>query len=329
MTKKYNVIGIGNAIVDLMCFVPDQFLKDHALTKSGMFLIDKVRADALSKLKHEKISSGGSVANTIATLSMLGKKTALIGKCGADEFGDLFTHGLKEINCDFICQNKEPDGATAKSFVLITPDGERTMSTYLGNASNIADEINEEAISNAEILYIEGYLWDQPETIAALLKAIKFAKNHNVRVAFTLSDAFCVARHKADFLNLLPDLSILFSNEAEMKLLIGDDFAHDNYKKLVEIVSKKNPNLIVVITGSEKGAVIFNGSEVEIVATTKAQKVIDATGAGDAFAAGFLFGITNKIGLNESANLGNKIAGRVITKVGARLEKDELLNLMK
>jgi sugar/nucleoside kinase (ribokinase family) len=329
MSKKYNIVGIGNAIVDTICLVGDGFLAEHNLTKGGMFLIDEANAAMLSHLKHEKITSGGSVANSIATLAMLESKTALIGKVGKDKFGDIFSDDLKKINCEFFCKHKEKSGSTAQSFVLITPDGERTMCTYLGLASKIESEIDENIIKDAEVLYLEGYLWDEPETIAALREAIEIAKDNDVKVAFTLSDAFCVERHKSDFLNMMASFDILFANEIEMKVLIGEDFAVNNYQKVKEVIGYRNPQLVVAMTMSQKGAVVFSGQNQHHVPTTKIDKLIDTTGAGDAFAAGFLYGIDNDLTVKQSASLGNVFAGGVITQVGARLDKEKLLELIK
>ena len=329
MSKKYNIVGIGNAIVDNICLVDEKFLVEHNLTKGGMFLIDEANATKLSHLKHEKISSGGSIANSIATLALLECNTALIGKVGKDKFGDIFFDDLKKIGCDFICKHKEKSGSTAQSFVLITPDGERTMCTYLGLASKIQNEIDENIIKDAEVLYLEGYLWDEPETIAALREAIEIAKDNDVKVAFSLSDAFCVERHRDDFLNMMGRFDVLFANEVEMKVLIGEDFAKDDYKKVKEAMSRYNPQITIAMTVGEKGSVVFKDYNTYQIPTTKVDKVIDTTGAGDAFAAGFLYGIDNNLSLEESAILGNIFAGGVIVQIGARIEREKLLELIK
>ena len=329
MSKKYNVIGIGNAIVDTVCLVEDKFLTEHNLVKGGMFLIDEENAVKLSRLKHKTISSGGSVANTIATLAMLDCRTALIGKVGKDKFGDIFFDDLEKINCEFVCKHKEKSGTTAKSFVLITPDGERTMCTYLGLASKIANEIDEDLIKDAEVLYLEGYLWDEPETIAALRQAIEIAKDNDIKVAFSLSDAFCVERHRAEFLDIADHLDILFANEVEMSVLIGQDFAANDYQKVKETISHHNPHLVVAMTMGEKGAMIFRGEKSHLIPTAKVEKLVDATGAGDSFAAGFLYGIDNGLSLQESAAFGNVLAGGVIIQIGARLNQEKLLELIK
>ena len=329
MSKKYHIVGIGNSIVDITCLVEDSFLLEYSLTKGGMFLIDDVQAKKLSHLKYQKISSGGSVANTIASLSMSKSRTAFIGKIGQDKFGDIFFDDLKKIGCDFYCKNKEKSGSTAKSFVLITPDGERTMCTYLGLASKIANEIDESVIKDSEILYLEGYLWDAPETIKALRSAIAIAKNNDIKVAFTLSDAFCVERHHEDFLKSFTNFDILFANEMEMSVLIGKDFSDNNYRKVKDIIDHLNPNLIIAMTLGENGAVIFEGTTIHHISTKKSKKVLDTTGAGDSFAAGFLYGIGNNFSLTKSAKLGNAFAGAVISQVGARLDQEKLFALNK
>lgn len=330
MNKSYNIVGIGNAIVDIVCLVDDDFLSGNNLVKGSMSLIDQAAADKLTALKYHKISSGGSVANSIATLAMLDVDAALIGKIGDDDFGKTFSSDLKNINCDFFCQNKAVTNSTAKSYVLITPDGERTMCTYLGNAWQVADEINHQLIVNSKILYIEGYLWDSPDVIAALKQAIIIAKQHQKKIAFTLSDSFCVARHREDFLNLIKDLDILFANEEEIKTLLGallgnSELENGELGNILEIIKNNNPNLILAMTCGPKGAVVFEGIEkIHKVATRENNKVLDSTGAGDAFAAGFLYCFLKSFPIEKSAAFGNSLAGAVIAKLGARLEQEEI-----
>ncbi|MFT6105884.1 MAG: sugar/nucleoside kinase (ribokinase family) [Rickettsiales bacterium] len=328
MEKKYNIVGIGNAVVDTICLVEDHILPDYNLTKGGMFLIDEENAKRLEPLKYEEIKSGGSVANSIATMTMLGSKTALIGKVGKDKFGDIFVEDLKYIGCDFLCKKKAKSGSTARSYVLVTPDGERTMCTYLGLASQINDEIDDEAIADSKILYLEGYLWDEHETIMALRHAIQVAKDSKTKVAFSLSDAFCVERHHSGFLNMFNDIDILFSNEVEMEFLIGKDFAQNDYQKVKCEIMARNPEIIIAMTMGERGVMIFSGEDLHNIPTEKCEKVVDTTGAGDSFAAGFLYGISNGFSAQEAAMLGNVIAGGVISKVGARLNQEELLKLV-
>ncbi|MFT6331856.1 MAG: sugar/nucleoside kinase (ribokinase family) [Lentimonas sp.] len=328
MEKKYNVIAIGNAIVDTICRVEEDFLVKYNLTKGGMFLIDEENVKRLEEINHDKISSGGSAANTVATLAMLEVKTALIGKVGKGKSGDIFAKDLEEIGCDFICTKKGKSGTTAKSYVLITPDGERTMCTYLGEASNIQDEINDKLIASSEILYIEGYLWDEHDPIVALRHAISVAKDEEVKVAFSLSDAFCVERHQSSFLEMMPKFDILFANEVEIEVLIGKDFAENNFQKVKDVLGYRNPNLILAITRGEKGSIIFKGNEFFEVPTQKVEKIVDTTGAGDSFAAGFLYGIINEMELPEAAMVGNILGTGVINDIGARLSKEKLTELI-
>ena len=313
MTKK--IIGIGNAIVDILCKVDDSFLEKNGLIKNSMSLIDDATAQNLSALKSEKITSGGSAGNTIAALAQLGCKTTFIGKVGDDQFGLKFISEIEKTGTDFF-SNKNHQKPTAKSFVLVPSDAQRTMSTFLGCASEITeDDIVETSFKNASILYLEGYLWDAPKTILALKKAISFAKKNGVKVAFSLSDSFCVARHKADFLELIRnDLDILFANEAEA-LELAATFA-------------ENKNLITIVTKAEKGCEVFSSGKSFASPAKKIEKLIDTTGAGDAFAAGFLHGLVNDFGLEKSADFGNLVASKIIQKFGARFESEELKNLL-
>ena len=253
MSKK--IIGIGNAIVDLLCTVDDDFLKTHDLFKGSMSLIDEKMAEKLSRLIPKQITCGGSVGNTIAALAQLNNNCDFIGKVANDNFGKKYIEEIEKTSTKFVSKNYSSD-ISAQSFVLITPDAQRTMCTFLGCASKILEnDINEENFKNASILYLEGYLWDQPSTILALKKAIKLAKINNVKIAFSLSDAFCVSRHHEDFLQLIEnDLDILFANEAEITTLLKQDFSLTNLNDFFS----KNEKLIAAITRSEKGCVIFN-----------------------------------------------------------------------
>ena len=327
MTKKYSVIGIGNAIVDALTTVEEEFLELSNYHKGSMTLIDDSEAPKLANLKYEKISSGGSVANSIATIAGLGLKSAFIGKVSMGNYGNIFCDDLVKNNVDFYCKNRGATGTTAKSFIMITPDGQRTMRTFLGNASNIDDEIDEKAIADSKVLYVEGYLWDKKETIQSIKKAIKIAKENNSSVAFTLSDAFCVTRHKDDFLKLVSESDIIFANETEIMALL--EVKEINLEQVQNLV-KSNNRLILAMTRSENGAVIFDGKYggnfVEIP-TKKVTNIVDSTGAGDAFAAGFLYGFSKGYDLKRSAEIGNLIASKVIHKLGARLDGEELKKL--
>lgn len=320
MTKK--TIAIGNAIVDILCKVDDQFLEENNLIKGSMSLIDEATAQKLSKLTSEKTTSGGSAGNTIALLAQMKNAAAFIGKVGHDEFGQQFIREIEKSGTQFIGSNSY-NKLSAISFILVTPDAQRTMCTYLGCASEIdADSLEEKHFEDASHLYLEGYLWDRPETILALKKAIELAKKHHVKIAFTLSDSFCVSRHRHDFLHLIEnDLDILFANENELlELTSKERFA-------VEVASNffaKHKKLLAVVTRSEKGCVVFQGEKTIEVACDKIAQVVDTTGAGDAFAAGFLHGLINNFTLEKSAQLGNKYAGKIIQKFGARFENEEI-----
>lgn len=316
MTKK--ILGIGNAIVDILCKVDDSFLEKHNLIKNSMSLIDEDIAAKLSQLDAEKVTSGGSAGNAIAALAQLGCKASFIGKVGNDDFGKKFISEIEKTGTQFI-SNKCHHKSSAKSFILVTPDASRTMCTFLGCASEITeDDIDEKAFKDMSILYLEGYLWDAPATISALKKAIAYAKKNGVKVAFSLSDSFCVSRHKNDFLQLIQnDLDILFANEAE---------ALEIAPNLPELFSK-NKNLIAIVTKNDQGCEVFFEGKSFLSGAEKIEQLVDTTGAGDAFAAGFLHGLVNDFDLEKSARLGNLIASKIIQKFGARFEEKELTSL--
>ncbi|MBU6339788.1 MAG: adenosine kinase [Rickettsiales bacterium] len=320
------IIAIGNAIIDIVCKVDDIFLKENNLVKGSMSLIDEETAQKLSKLKSEKITSGGSAANTIATLANLQINSSFIGKVANDEFGKKFIDDIAENKVQFLNKNFS-NSFSAKSFILITPDGERTMCTFLGCAPEISeDDIKEEHFKNASILYLEGYLWDSKATIAALRKAINLAKKNNVKIAFSLSDSFCVIRHKEDFLSLIKnDLDLLFANESEVLELISEKEL--SLKNLAEFFQIKK-DLIAVITRSDKGCAVFQNNKFFETSVNKVKNPTDTTGAGDAFAAGFFYGFINNHKLKEAAEFGNILASNVIQKLGARLDKKEIVKII-
>jgi sugar/nucleoside kinase (ribokinase family) len=320
MTKK--IIGIGNAIVDILCKVDDEFLLDHNLIKGSMSLIDAETAKKLSTLKAEKITSGGSAGNTIASLGQMGCSAAFIGKIGHDDFGKKFVEEIEKTSARFIGQTSY-EKPSAKSFVLVTPDAQRTMCTFLGCASEIDEQaIHEDQFKDIGYLYLEGYLWDQGQTSLALKKAISLAKNHGAKIVFSLSDGFCVSRHKADFTNLVKNqVDIVFCNEAEAIELTSSKSFSDT--KLAEFFSNQK-HLTVIVTRSEKGCVVFRDGKILEVKAAKVENIIDTTGAGDAFAAGFLKALIAEENLENCANLGNKLAGKIIKKFGARFDDNEL-----
>lgn len=319
MTKK--IIGIGNAIVDIICPADDKLLKEFNLVKGSMSLIQEDIAQELSQLTIKKITSGGSAGNTIATLAQLGSECHFIGKVAKDSFGKKYIEEIQKTSAKFISQNYS-DGISAQSFILVTEDGQRTMATFLGCASEIREkDIDENIFKDAAILYLEGYLWDEPKTIMALKKAINLAKKNNVKVAFTLSDSFCVTRHKKDFLELIKnDLDILFANENEIITLTGEEFSLENLNKFFANYKK----LTAVVTRSEDGCVVFGDKNYIAISADKVIKVFDATGAGDAFAAGFLHGLINDYSLEDAAKFGNVLGGKIIQKFGARFEDGEI-----
>jgi fructokinase len=313
MSKK--ILGIGNAIIDIVCKVDDKFLDKNSLIKSSMLLIDEVMAEKLSALKPEKIISGGSLANTIAILGQLGTKTAFIGKVGDDELGTKFISEIEKTGSQFV-SNKNHLEPSARSFILVTPDANRTMCTFLGCASKISEEdITEELFKDTAILYLEGYLWDRYQTIAALEKAIFYAKKNGVKIVFSLPDHFCVSRHKKDFLRLVQyDIDLLFCNESEALEL------SKNFTELFDY----NKKLTAVITKSEKGCEIFQHQKHLTVAAQKVLQLIDTSGAGDAFAAGFLYGLISGFTSEKAAEFGHMIAAKIIQKFGPRFEAEEI-----
>ena len=306
------ILGIGNAIVDVICKVDENYLSDNNLTKSTMKLVDESEfKKLLSKLKIEETVSGGSIANSIVGLSQLGNEVGFIGKINDDKLGDKYETGLTKENVKFFYSKKKEEMATGTCLILITPDSERTMCTFLGTAGKISEEdINVDAIKNSEILFLEGYLWDEGDPKKAFNKAIQYSN----RAAMSLSDLFCVERHKSQFLNLVKNqLDIIFANEQEIISLTGA-------KSFEEVISfSKNLNKLIVITKGENGAIAIHGNEVAECKAMKNLKVIDLTGAGDLFAAGFLHGVVNKLSLEESLQKGTEMSSKIIQQIGARL----------
>ena len=309
-----NILGIGNAIVDVICKVDDEFLAKNGLAKSNMKLIDEVEfKKLLGNLKIEETVSGGSVANSIVGLSQLGDKVGFIGKVSDDELGQKYEQGLKKENVEYFYTKKKEKLPTGTCLILITPDSERTMCTFLGTAGKInKTDIDVQAIKNSEITFLEGYLWDEGEPKEAFNEAIKYSN----KIAMSLSDKFCVDRHKKNFLDLVKNkLDITFANEQEILELIDATSFND------VISFGKKINKTLVITRSDKGSVVINQNEVVECKSQKDLKIVDLTGAGDLFAAGFLHGYINKMTLQENLNKGTEMASRVIQKIGARLDQ--------
>ncbi len=307
------ILGIGNAIVDVICKVDDSFISQNGLTKSTMKLIfDETEFKKLLKnLKIEKTVSGGSVANSIVGISQLGDKVGFIGKVCDDEFGSKYEEGLKKENVEYFYSKKKEELPTGTCLILVTPDSERTMCTFLGTAGKINEnDVSSDAIKKSEIIFLEGYLWDEGEPKKAFDKAIKSAN----RVAMSLSDQFCVDRHKAHFLELVKNkLDITFANEQEITSLI-DAKSFDEVIKFSTQINK-----LVVITRGEKGAIAIQGNNVVECGIQNNLKIVDLTGAGDLFAAGFLHGYVNKFSIKESLEKGTEMSSKIIQQIGARL----------
>jgi fructokinase len=315
MNKK--ILGIGNAIVDVLAKVDDEFLKKNKLIKGSMKLINKAEFEDLKKdIKIEKVVAGGSVANTMAGIAHLQGNPSFIGKINSDNFGEMYRKSLQDINVNFSYLEKDEDLSTGACIVLITPDSERTMCTYLGISSYLsADDINENNIIDHELIFLEGYLWDKGTSEKMFKQAISIAKKNRIRIAMSLSDIFCVTRHKEDFYNLLKnDLDILIGNENEINELA-------NKKNLLDSVNQlKELNKLIVITRSENGSMAVKNNEIITCNSIKVNKVLDLTGAGDLFAAGFLKEYLDKSDIKKCLETGSTLASKIIQKIGARLE---------
>ena len=307
------ILGIGNAIVDIICKVNDDFIAQNNLTKSTMklFFEETEFKKLLADLEIEKTVSGGSVANSIVGISQLGDKTGFIGKISNDEFGIKYEEGLKKENVEYFYQKKKEELPTGTCLILVTPDSERTMCTFLGTAGKINEnDIDSNAIKKSEIILLEGYLWDEGEPKKAFNKAI----NNASKVAMSLSDQFCVDRHKSNFLELVKNkLDITFANEQEIMSLIETK----NFNEVINF--SKQLNKLVVVTRGEKGAVAIQGEKVIESGIQQNLKILDLTGAGDLFAAGFLHGYVNKLSIEESLEKGTNMSSKVIQQIGARL----------
>jgi len=314
MSKK--ILGIGNAIVDVFVKVDDNFLLKNNLTKGSMKLIEKDEFEDLKRtIKIEKIEAGGSVANTMAGIAYLGGFPSFMGKINSDEFGKIYKKSLEKIKVNFSYVEKNEDLSTGASIIFITPDSERTMCTYLGVSSQLSmADINEDHIKGYEIIFLEGYLWDKGMSEEMFKHVIKLAKKNNIKVAMSLSDIFCVTRHREDFFKLLiNDLNILIGNEKEINELMQKNNLLDSINEL------KKFDKIIIITRSESGSVAILNNEITNYESVKVEKVLDLTGAGDLFAAGFFKEYLNNSDIKKCLKTGSKLAAQVIQKIGARL----------
>ena len=306
------ILGIGNAIVDVLCKVTDEFLTRHSLTKSTMKLVDETEfKNLLSSLKIEQTVSGGSVANSIVGLSQLGNEVGFIGKVSDDELGQKYEDGMKKEKVKYLYKKKIEKIPTGSCLILITPDSERTMCTYLGTAGKIDDnDIKEEEIKNADMIFLEGYLWDEGSPKKAFDKAI----THSKKVAMSLSDQFCVERHKPHFLDLVKNhLDVIFANEQEILSLIDTK----NFDEAISFSKELKKN--VIITRGSKGAVSINNEQVEEIEAEPNLEIKDLTGAGDLFAAGYLHGIINNLKTKECLIKGTELSSKIIQIIGARI----------
>ncbi len=314
MNKK--ILGIGNAIVDVLAKVNDEFLIKNNLVKGSMKLIDKSEFESLHKsIKIEKVVAGGSVANTMAGISYLKGSPSFIGKVNSDKFGDLYKKSLEDIDVNFPYIKKNESLPTGASIILITHDSERTMCTYLGISSHLsANDISKNSILDHELIFLEGYLWDKGDSEKMFKHAINIAKENKIGIAMSLSDIFCVTRHKQDFYNLLRnDLNILIGNENEINELTGKKNLLDSINQLKEF------DKLIVITRSNKGSLAIKNNEVINCESIKVDKVLDLTGAGDLFAAGFLKEYLDKSNIKKCLTVGSIAASKIIQKIGARL----------
>jgi sugar/nucleoside kinase (ribokinase family) len=317
-SSKYDVLGIGNAIVDVLARTEDDFLIANQLAKGSMRLIDEVEAERLYQtMGPATVISGGSAANTTVGVASLGGKASFIGKVRHDSLGKAFTHDIRAIGVSFETAHAEQGPATARSFILVTPDGERTMNTFLGACRELGPgDIDPETIEAAEVTYLEGYLWDPEDAKAAFRKAVSIAHNAGRKVALTLSDSFCVDRYRDEFRALITDgaIDVLLANEHELKSL----YTTSDFDSAVKALRDEAP--LAVVTRSAEGSIVIDKEGVVAVPAPSTDRLVDTTGAGDLFAAGFLLGHVRGFSHEEAARLGAIAAAEIIQHIGARPE---------
>jgi sugar/nucleoside kinase (ribokinase family) len=317
MTNRLDVVGIGNALVDVLSHESHEFLVEHDLAAGAMELIDTARAESLYAAMGPAVEiSGGSAANTLVGVSSLGGSAGFIGRVADDELGAVFGHDIRAAGVEFVARPAAGGEPSGRCLIMVTPDAQRTMNTYLGASAQLGpDDVDRNLVERAQILYLEGYLWDEPDAKDAYRLAARTAHEAGNRVAFTLSDAFCVDRHRHEFLELVEsEVDVLFANEAEITSLYEVDGFDDALQRVQHHCE------IAALTRSERGAVIVARDEVHVVDATRVDGVVDTTGAGDQFAAGFLYGLTHGYDLGTAARLGALAAGEVISHLGARPE---------
>ncbi len=312
-----DVLGIGNAIVDVLAHAEDRFIEKHGLDKGAMMLVDAEQAENLYQEMGASVEcSGGSAANTVAGIASLGGNAAFVGKVKDDQLGGIFSHDIRAVGVDFTTAPASDGPATARCLVLVTPDAQRTMNTYLGACVELtAADIEADAVRQAAVTYLEGYLWDPPAAKEAFLKATRIAREAGRKVSLTLSDTFCVERHREEFLDLVDNhVDILFANEDEVKAL----YQVADFDEALQAVRGRAE--VIALTRSEQGSVILGGDEVHVVDCEPVDQVIDTTGAGDLYAAGFLYGYTQGRDLHDCGRIAGIAAAEIIGHIGARPE---------
>lgn len=314
-TKRFDVVGIGNAIVDVLVQADDRFLGDHGLTKGTMALIDEAQAERLyASVGPGLETSGGSAANTLAGIAQLGGRAAFIGRVRDDQLGGIFSHDIRSVGATFTTPPASSGPSTARCLILVTPDAQRTMCTYLGASVNLDPaDLDLELVAQAQVLYLEGYLWDSDEAKQAFLAAAEVARSHGGQVALSLSDAFCVDRHRRSFQELVDGhVDLLFANEMEITSL----YEANSFEEAVEQV--RGRCRVAALTRSEAGSLVLSGEESIPIAPVWLGELVDTTGAGDLYAAGFLYGYTRGESLERCGQLGSLCAGQVVTQLGPR-----------